>query len=445
MGILAPVAARSDRCVRKQFSILSDYVGLPPRLVRYLLGVSLAGPIAAFVWMSVADSDLPPRWLALAVLTALACVAERFPIQLTHKTYISVATAVYVAMLLALPLPVTGVAALAAAIGAQVLRRLTGKDRGIAEGLFNVGQTALYVTGSAIVLSAADHAAISSPAIGDISLIHLLTASISLHLLNTALVAGASARHLGTGTRQVWQRNVLIDGGPHVGMTLVGLCAAQLAIGSPLLIPALAVPAILVHRAVTASVQLRQNVRLALESLVDIVELRDPYTAGHSRRVAEYARSIAEAMGLTAEEADAIQAAGHVHDLGKVAIDPAVLLKPGKLDDAEWAEMRRERAGDHAQRQQCAVDHRRRHQQQDDRDELRGARSDPPPGLESELGEDVDRLRRGGELEEERLREDRGDRETHHPARDALRPREAGRRHGSTPIIFGQLTSARAM
>jgi HD-GYP domain-containing protein (c-di-GMP phosphodiesterase class II) len=309
--------------------------------VRYLLGVSLAGPIAAFGWMSVADSDLPPRWLALAVLTALACVAERFPIQLTHKTYISVATAVYVAMLLALPLPVTGVAALAAAIGAQVLRRLTGKDRGIAEGLFNVGQTALYVTGSAIVLSAADHAAISSPAIGDISLIHLLTASISLHLLNTALVAGASARHLGIGTRQVWQRNVLIDGGPHVGMTLVGLCAAQLAIGSPLLIPALAVPAILVHRAVTASVQLRQNVRLALESLVDIVELRDPYTAGHSRRVAEYARSIAEAMGLTAEEADVIQAAGHVHDLGKVAIDPAVLLKPGKLDDAEWAEMKR--------------------------------------------------------------------------------------------------------
>ena len=65
------------------YKILSDYVGLPLRLVRYLLGVSLAGPIAAFGWMSVADSDLPPRWLALAVLTALAWVAESFP----HRTH----------------------------------------------------------------------------------------------------------------------------------------------------------------------------------------------------------------------------------------------------------------------------------------------------------------------------------------------------------------------
>jgi HD-GYP domain-containing protein (c-di-GMP phosphodiesterase class II) len=44
---------------------------------------------------------------------------------------------------------------------------------------------------------------------------------------------------------------------------------------------------------------------------------------------------------LTAEEADAIEDAGNVHDLGKVAIDPAVLLKPGKLTDPEWEEMKR--------------------------------------------------------------------------------------------------------
>src|SRR4029078_11281721 len=45
-------------------------------------------------------------------------------------------------------------------------------------------------------------------------------------------------------------------------------------------------------------------------------------------------------LGLTAEEADAIEDAGKVHDLGKVAIDPAILLKPGKLTEDEWAEMK---------------------------------------------------------------------------------------------------------
>jgi HD-GYP domain-containing protein (c-di-GMP phosphodiesterase class II) len=124
-------------------------------------------------------------------------------------------------------------------------------------------------------------------------------------------------------------------------MTLMGVCAAELLSGSPLLLPTLAVPAVLIHRAVQQSTELRENVREALASLVDVVELRDPYTAGHSRRVAELARAIAIQLGLTAEEADAIEDAGNVHDLGKVAIDPAILLKPGKLTEAEWAEMKR--------------------------------------------------------------------------------------------------------
>ena len=140
---------------------------------------------------------------------------------------------------------------------------------------------------------------------------------------------------------RVWRKSLWIDIGPHAGLTLVGLCAAQLGGASPVTVPALAVPAVLVHRAVQRSVALRENVRAALASLVEIVEMRDPYTAGHSRRVAQLARQIAVEMGLTAEEADAIEDAGRVHDLGKVAIDPVILLKPGKLSDAEWAEMKR--------------------------------------------------------------------------------------------------------
>jgi hypothetical protein len=318
------------------------YARLPVALVHYLVAVSLLGPAAAIGWMIAGpDSNRPHRWLLLAVLTMLACVAERFPLHLTHKTYVNVATAVYVAMLLAVPLPLCGIAAMVAVSIAQGARYLSNPALGLPEPIFNVGQTALYVTAAAACVSALEQMIIPPVSIGDIPVPSLVAASVALHLGNSALVAGASARHLAVPIVRMWKQNVLLDIGPHAGMTLVGACAAQLGYASPALVPALVVPAILVHRTVQISVQLRESVREALVSLVEIVELRDPYTAGHSHRVAHLARRIALEMGLTAEEADNIEDAGQVHDLGKVAIDPAILLNPGKLSDSEWADMKR--------------------------------------------------------------------------------------------------------
>jgi HD-GYP domain-containing protein (c-di-GMP phosphodiesterase class II)/phage shock protein PspC (stress-responsive transcriptional regulator) len=325
-----------------RFSGWNSYRGVPPALIRYLAAVSLAGPVLAIGWLLLGPAtDRPVRWLSIAVLTILAGLAERFSIHLTHKTYISVASAVYVAMLLTMPLSLCGVAALLAVTAAQAQRFWARPALGIAEPLFNIGQTASYVTGAAACLALIN--AWSSPEvrIGDIPVDHVLIAACAMHALNSVLVAGASARHLNVGTLRLWRRNFLLDIGPYLGMTLVGTCAAQLDFASPLFVPALALPAVLVHRAVGRSVQLRANVREAMATLVEVVELRDPYTAGHSRRVAAMARTIALELGLTAEEADAIEDAGNVHDLGKVAIDPSVLLKPGKLTDAEWAEMKR--------------------------------------------------------------------------------------------------------
>ena len=317
------------------------YQDLAPALVRYLAAVSILGPIVAVGWSLLGPADdRPNRWPLAAMLVMLGCLAERFPIQLTHKTYINVASAVYVGMLLTLPLPMCGVAALFAVATAQVLRFRSNPELGIADPFFNTGQTSLYVTCAAAFVLTIERVNLPSVNIGSFGVWQIIVASLTLHLVNTALVAGASARHLELGTFRVWRHNLMVDAGPHAGMTLVGLCAAQLGLASPLMLPALAFPAVLVHRAVQQSVQLRANVRAALASLVEIVELRDPYTAGHSRRVATLARNITVELGMTAEEADLIENAGNVHDLGKVAIDPAILLKPGKLTDIEWAEMK---------------------------------------------------------------------------------------------------------
>ncbi|MEQ1673763.1 MAG: HD-GYP domain-containing protein, partial [Candidatus Nitrotoga sp.] len=68
-----------------------------------------------------------------------------------------------------------------------------------------------------------------------------------------------------------------------------------------------------------------------------IVEMRDPYTAGHQVRVADLAMAIAKQMGLPDEQAHAIHLAGMVHDLGKIQIPAEILSKPGKITGIEYS------------------------------------------------------------------------------------------------------------
>jgi PAS domain S-box-containing protein len=69
-------------------------------------------------------------------------------------------------------------------------------------------------------------------------------------------------------------------------------------------------------------------------------EMRDPYTAGHERRVAEIAVAIATRMGLDEERIEGIRIAGYLHDIGKISIPAEILSKPGKLSAAEYSLVR---------------------------------------------------------------------------------------------------------
>ena len=78
-----------------------------------------------------------------------------------------------------------------------------------------------------------------------------------------------------------------------------------------------------------------------LTHLTSGLEARDPYTHGHSRRVARHASSIAKRMGLPRDEVAKIRAAGAMHDVGKVETPITVLHKEGKLTDGEYAIIKR--------------------------------------------------------------------------------------------------------
>ncbi|MBW2306807.1 MAG: PAS domain S-box protein [Deltaproteobacteria bacterium] len=82
--------------------------------------------------------------------------------------------------------------------------------------------------------------------------------------------------------------------------------------------------------------KLREATGATIQAMAMTVETRDPYTAGHQKRVTDLARAIAREMGLSQEQIDGIRMAGVIHDLGKISVPAEILSKPGRLSGLEF-------------------------------------------------------------------------------------------------------------
>jgi putative nucleotidyltransferase with HDIG domain len=93
------------------------------------------------------------------------------------------------------------------------------------------------------------------------------------------------------------------------------------------------------NRAAAAVREGREQLRRAylefIGSLVSALDARDPYTAGHSHRVSEWSRRLAEAMGLDSHQCEAVRVGALLHDIGKIGVPDSVLRKTGPLTREE--------------------------------------------------------------------------------------------------------------
>lgn len=86
----------------------------------------------------------------------------------------------------------------------------------------------------------------------------------------------------------------------------------------------------------TSMEQIRKALSATIRAMAVVVETRDPYTAGHQRRVADLSRAMATEMGLPSERIDGIRMAGIIHDLGKISVPAEILSKPSRLTGVEF-------------------------------------------------------------------------------------------------------------
>jgi len=96
-----------------------------------------------------------------------------------------------------------------------------------------------------------------------------------------------------------------------------------------------------------ATREIREREKETLLRLARAGEFRDEQTGYHLIRMARYSRMIANAIGLERDEAETIELAAPLHDIGKIGIPDGILLKGGRLDEAEWSTMQRHPAIGH--------------------------------------------------------------------------------------------------
>jgi hypothetical protein len=209
------------------------------------------------------------------------------------------------------------------------------RQRDIGAVSFNCGQFALSSAAAALVYTAFD-------ADGGWTLVGAaIVAAVAYGIVNVSFVLPWVAAKHGEQPSAVWADirpalpNYLSWG--LLGL-LVGLVCKEL---GPLAIVLLTVPMIIGRWTFSSFNRVKDAHDASLQLFIRLIEAKDPYTAGHTERVAKYALYIGEELGMTAPRLEHLRKSALMHDVGKLAIPSRLLNKPGRLTSEEWEIVRR--------------------------------------------------------------------------------------------------------
>jgi len=297
----------------------------------YTTTVSLAALSVAVLAAFLGSSG---NWLPVGLLAIVIVVAEHFAFQLPVAGSVSLSFSLaYAAMLYCGPL--AGI--VCALVGASSIREYRARKPPAAMA-FNTAQLVLSIGAAGLAYQALGGHVLS---LGVVSLGGTLppaaAAAVVFYVLNVVLVAGAVSVLQGVRLKDaVANLGFLSYGASLVILALLGLLLAHLiALGSWLGVLLLVLPFMSTRRVFRVYVELSAAYSETVRSLMAAIEAKDPYTRGHSERVAEYARRLAEAAGVSHAEADLMERAALLHDVGKIGIALDTLTSHDRLSTDE--------------------------------------------------------------------------------------------------------------
>ena len=299
----------------------------PVRL--YVLAV-VAGAVAAFALTPVMPHQGSLDLALLVSLFLVALVANLRVVHVSAKTKVTVGdTPIFAAVLLAVPAAAMALGALATFVGLRLATKQPLHTR-----LFNASATAI-----AAAVAAWIHQGLSrGPGLLD-DPIAITMSAIAYYLVKSTITDIVVALQLRRDPIRAWwpvHRREIFH---HAAMYFLGVLAAVSAERQTWSLALFLVPIALILLAMREATRLRQDTKDAIIELADLIDQRDPYTYGHSQRVAEHANRVARHLKMPSERIELITEAARMHDVGKVTTPDHILKKPGPLAPHEWDEM----------------------------------------------------------------------------------------------------------
>jgi hypothetical protein len=307
-----------------------------------LLGVVLAAlglAALALAWRATPPALDPSAVALVAALGAAVVAAKLAPVHLARSVKLSLQPIPLVLLVASTPPPLAAATAGLALLLGELAQRCAKGSRPS-----DIASTVGRWTFVTLLAGLVAHLRLAPPVPvtlrGVVAQIPVVLAAATLYAGDTLTVALELATATGEAPPRL-VRMLVREGGAAEGVLyLVGILGALLARRDAWALALLLPPALLFRHLLRRSLELQDQTRSLLETLADTVDLRDPYTGGHSRRVTAYTAAALAALDVRGPEAALIVVAARVHDLGKIATPDAVLGKPGPLDDAEHAVMR---------------------------------------------------------------------------------------------------------
>ncbi len=281
--------------------------------------------------------DLPFNLLNVFIFGVFLLIAENFCIELPRIGAISVSFAIFFAAIVLFG-PLT--AALMSILIAVIWRDLK-IGISLPKSLFNFSQyfIACFISGLAYMLLGGKLLEKAGLSVSDFPfiLLPLVISSVLFFLCNTIFVALAISKSENLNALKVWNVNFKWTLPNYLALAFIGVIMAQIYhfvgfIGMTLLL----MPLLISRQTFQVYLKLKEVYKSTVKSLVKALEAKDPYTKGHSERVAEYSVNIAKVLQLPDEQIEMIEFAALLHDIGKVGVPRKILSKPSVLTDNEY-------------------------------------------------------------------------------------------------------------
>jgi putative nucleotidyltransferase with HDIG domain len=305
------------------------------RIVQYVTLVCV-GAVGAGAALFLQDSSFSPSFARAAASFGLISILAHL---LSHKIAQQTSGSLsFIPVLASAAIAPHWLTMAAVAIAAFVQQMVVKK--GALKTLFNTAQQAFAVGLAILAYRAMGGQALTS--ISQSGSISLFALFLVFFLANSVFFSGAIGIVDRENVWKIWRQNTL-GALPYDFLSLpvilffVWIYIEYGVTGAFIL----AVPLLGLRQLYKVNWQLEETNRELLELMVAAIEARDPYTSGHSRRVAEKARTIAKAVGLRNKEIERVVAAALLHDVGKIhEVFGPILSKPGRLTAEEQVIMR---------------------------------------------------------------------------------------------------------